>query len=212
MKTKYTKDSLIAFEDRVAQEFKDGKINCPVHLSGGNEDMLLSIFNTVNERDYVLSTHRNHYHYLLKGGDPEKLMAELRGEEGGCCGGKGRSMHIYDKSINFLTSAIVGGICSIGVGIALGVKKKYKGKKDRPMVWVFVGDGCEDSGFFVEAVRFGVSRDLPITFVIEDNDRAVEATKADRWHNHSQITSKNIIRYNYVSTKGHVGVGEFVSF
>ena len=126
MKTNWTSDSLIEFELKVKKEFEEGKINCPIHLSGGNEEQLISIFQMIEPEDYIISTHRNHYHYLLKGGDPDVLMAEIKGEVGGCCKGKGRSMHIYDPKLNFYTSAIVSGGCAIACGIALGIKKRFK--------------------------------------------------------------------------------------
>ena len=208
----WTKQRLIKFEAKVADAFKSGKINAPVHLCGGNEDQLISLFELVKPRDYVLSTHRNHYHYLLKGGSVRKLWDELLGLPTGICKGKGRSMHIFDTSINFYTSGIVGGMCAIGVGIALAIKKKYKKKKQRPMVWCFCGDGCEDSGHYIEAVRFGLSRNLPLTFILEDNDHAVESTKKERWHNYRRIDGSNIVRYSYTRTFPHVGVGKHVTF
>ena len=67
------KQDLIDFERRIADLYEDKKIPYPVHLSGGNEDQLIEIFREVREGDYVLSTHRSHYHYLLSGGPPEKL-------------------------------------------------------------------------------------------------------------------------------------------
>lgn len=212
MKTKWDKDTLLEFELKVKEEFEAGRINCPIHLSGGNEENLISIFELINPQDYVISTHRNHYHYLLKGGDPDVLMAEIKGEKNGCCGGVGRSMHIYDAGLNFYTTAVVGGGCGIAVGLALGIKKLHPDvTKKRPYVWCFQGDGAEDSGHFIEAVRFSASRGLPLTFIIEDNDFAVESTKRDRWHLFAPIMASNIIRYNYIRIFPHVGVGKHVS-
>ena len=203
----WTAAKLIAFEDKVKKLFKEGKINCPVHLSGGNESHLLHMFDTIKDKDYVLSTHRNHYHYLLKGGDPNALLDEIMGKETGICRGRGRSMHIYDHKLHFYTSAIVGGSCGIAVGLGLGLKKKRK----KAHVWCFVGDGAEDTGHYMEAVRFSVARKLPVTFVIEDNDLAVESTQKDRWHNYSPFYAPNVLVYNYTRTYPHVGVGEHVS-
>jgi pyruvate dehydrogenase E1 component alpha subunit len=212
MKTKWTTDSLLEFELKVKKEFEDGHINCPIHLSGGNEEALISIFELVNPQDYVISTHRNHYHYLLKGGDSDILMKEIRGEKGGCCGGVGRSMHIYDTKLNFYTTAVVAGGCAIAVGIGLGIKKLHPDtSKKRPYVWCFQGDGAEDSGHFMEAVRFSLARGLPVTFVIEDNDYAVESTKKDRWMNFAPMQANNIIRYTYSRIFPHVGIGKHVS-
>ena len=204
---KWTKEKLIKFEDEVKSLFEQGKINAPVHLSGGNEDQLITIFETIKPKDYVLSTHRNHYHYLLKGGKPSVLLNEILGKPTGCCKGKGRSMHIYDRRLNFFTSAIVGGCCAIAVGIALGLKKR----KSKAHVWCFVGDGGEDTGAFMTSVRFGLGRRLPLTFIIEDNDLAVESTKKDRWHNYSAFNAPNVLRYSYKRKYPHVGVGKHVS-
>ena len=213
MKRNWTSEELIEFEEKVANLFLKGTINCPIHLSGGNEDSLISIFGMIDDQDYVFSTHRNHYHYLLKGGSREALMAELLGLPTGICKGKGRSMHIYDTSINFYTSGIIGGTCAIAVGVGMAIKNKYrKSKKKVPMAWVFCGDGTEDSGHFTEAVRLGMARQLPVTFIIEDNDFAVDSTKVNRWHNYVPMGAKNILRYSYKRRYPHVGVGRHVSF
>ena len=210
---KWTPRLLEQFEQQVAKEFEEGRINTPIHLSGGNEGYLIGLFELIKPQDWVVSTHRNHYHYLLKGGSPERLMAEIRGEADGCCGGKGRSMHIFDKSINFISTAIVGGGPAIACGIGLAINKEWKGKGgEKPHVWCFIGDGGEDSGHLVEASRFALGRELPVTFVIEDNNLAVEATKEERWKAHPKYEAPNVIRYLYQRKYPHVGIGKYVSF
>ena len=205
---------LKAFEKDLAERFERGEINCPLHLSGGNEKQLISIFKEIDEKDWVFATHRNHYHYLLKGGDPKRLLDEILGKETGICKGQGRSMHIYDKALNFYTSAIVAGICAPAVGVALATKQEFGQDKNanRPYVWCFVGDGAEDSGHFAEAVRLANSRELPITFIVEDNDYSIDSTKAVRWHNYEPLTAKRILRYSYRRNYPHVGVGKWVNF
>lgn len=207
-KRDWTSEELKAFESEVAEEFKEGKIRCPIHLSGGNEEELIIIFKAIKDEDYVFSTHRSHYHFLLKGGSPILLMSELRGSANGVCGGFGRSMHIIDPSIRFYSSAIVGGTPGIAVGVGMGIKKK--GGKEH--VWCFIGDGGEDTGHFIEAVRFGYGRELPLTFIVEDNDLAVQSTKEMRWEHPLSLNMDNIIEYHYKRTYPHVGVGEFVEF
>ena len=121
-------------------------------------------------------------------------------------------MNICDPSINFYTSAIVAGNCAIAVGVGLSIKKELPQGKDRPHVWVFCGDGAEDSGHFVEAVRFSQARSLPMTFVVEDNDFAVESTKEQRWHSYAAVNIPNVIRYSYKRIYPHVGIGKHVTF
>ena len=216
MKT-LNKEQLIAFEEDLAERFEKGEINCPLHLCGGNEAELISIFENVNPQDYIFSTHRAHYHYLLKGGSPQRLLDEVLGKESGMCKGKGRSMHLYDNDINFFTSAIVGGNIAIAAGVAMAIKQltaiaSTTPIAETPHVWCFLCDGAEDSGWFVECARLANSRELPITFVVEDNDYSIDVPKHKRWHNHMPVESPNVVRYNYVRTWPHVGIGKHVSF
>lgn len=214
MKTKWSIASLRAFEAGLAKAFEEGKINAPLHLCGGNEKQLISIFKEINEKDWVLSTHRNHYHYLLKGGDESKLLDEVLGKSTGICKGQGRSMHIYDKKLNFYSSAIVAGTCAIACGVGMAIKQKHGTDQNsgRPHVWCFVGDGAEDSGHFVEAVRLANGRDLPVTFIIEDNDFSIDSTKVQRWHTYHAIMDTRILRYTYTRIYPHVGIGHWISF
>jgi TPP-dependent pyruvate/acetoin dehydrogenase alpha subunit len=201
-------DELIAFEQNCKKLFEQGKINCPLHLSGGNEAELIDFFKSIKHYDYVFSTHRSHYHYLLKGGSAKDLLDELQGKKTAVCKGRARSMNICDPRINFYASAIVAGSCAIAVGVALALKKK----KRKGVVWCFLGDGAEDSGHFVEAARFAYARGLPLTFIIEDNDLSVYATKEQRWHRHPAFNCPNVLRYDYIRTEPHVGIGKHVQF
>ena len=188
-----TKKDLIDFEQRIVNLFEDGQLPYLLHLSGGNEDELISIFRNISEGDYILSTHRSHYHYLLAGGDPYKLERMIY---------EGNSMFIFDKKLNFLTSSVLAGMPPIATGIDLSLKMKGSNNK----VWCFIGDGAEDEGNFYEAVRIVDGRDLPCTFIIEDNDRSVETKKKDRYGKDFQWPSC-VKRYTYKCTFPHAGTG-----
>lgn len=208
---KWTIQKLQDFEEDLKNMFERGEIRCPLHLSGGNENNLLALFDKIRPCDYVIASHRNHFHYLLKGGNPEKLVAEIKGLTFGINEGKARSMNICDPSINFYSTAIIAGGCAIACGIGLSVKKDSK-EQDRPHVYCFIGDGAEDSGHFVEALRFTNARQLPVTFVVEDNDYSTDSTKKDRWHNYSPVMHDNIVRYSYKRRYPHVGIGKRITF
>ncbi len=207
-KIRWTVKKLQDFEKELVSRFEKGAIRCPLHLCGGNEKQLMDIFKGIKKQDYVFSTHRNHYHYLLKGGSPENLMGEICNLDGAIYGGQARSMNFCDPDINFYSTAIVGGGCAIAVGVALSLKKEKKGAH----VWCFVGDGGEDGGHFMEAVRFALSRELPLSFIVEDNDRSTDSTRQERWHNYQPVVARNIIRYSYERVYPHVGIGKHVIF
>lgn len=198
------KDELIAFEKYIALLYDAGELPYLVHLSGGNEDQLIDIFRDISPDDYVFSTHRNHYHYLLHGGMPHDLTAKILA---------GKSMFVFDRARNFLSFSIVAAAPSIAAGVAWALKRKGSTKR----VWCFVGDGAEDEGHFYEAVRFVDGLNLPCTFIIEDNDRNVVCPRAERrgtssnfpWMDSNRFgaSSDHVRRYHYTATYPHGGSG-----
>jgi len=192
MRKKWAEEELIAFEDRIGELYLDNKLPFLFHLSGGNEKQLINIFENINEGDYVISNHRSHYHALLHGIPPETVEERIL---------NGRSMFIYDRSRNFFCSAIIGGTPAIAAGIAWALK--YKGSKQK--VWCFVGDGTEDNGHLYEAIRYVDGWDLPCTFVIENNDRSVEASNSERWGKSGDYNwnSPSVLKYKYDITYPH---------
>ncbi len=191
-----TREQLIAFEQRIVDRFAAGELPFLIHLSGGNEGQLIEIFKEAKEGDWFFSGHRSHFHYLLAGGSAarlEKLICE------------GRSMFVFDKERNFVTSSVLAGVCPIACGVALALKQS--GSSSR--VWCFIGDGGEDNGHFCEAVRYATGHDLPVTFVIEDNGRQVDTTYAQRWGTEERWNwnSPKVRRYHYTAKFPHGGAG-----
>ncbi len=199
MNINISKKELIEFENKIAEKWNNAEIPYYIHLSGGNEEQLIEIFRQINLEDYKISTHRSHYHYLLSGGSPKKLEKMIL---------EGRSMHIIDRDLNFISTAIVSGGPTMATGIALALKRK---KEDRH-VFCFLGDAAEEEGHFYEAVRYVDGHNLPCTFIIEDNDRSVETSKIERYGKSEMRWPSCVKRYNYKPTTPHAGTGEFVNF
>ena len=185
---------LIKFEEKIAKRFDDGELPYSVHFAGGNEDQLIEIFQDIKPGDYVFSTHRSHYHYLLHGGSPERLEQLIL---------DGKSMFVFDRALNFYSSSIVCATPTIAAGVAWALKRKGSDKK----VWCFIGDGAEDEGHFTEAARYVDGWNLPCTFVLEDNDRSVAATKKERWGEYEPVRFKCLDGYYYTPTYPHGGSG-----
>lgn len=192
-----TRDDLIAFEQEVAERFELGEIRGPVHLSGGNEDQLIEIFRDVKHTDWVFSTWRSHYHALLHGVPRGAVMSEIVA---------GRSMNLMCPEHRFFTSAIVGGICPIALGVAAAIKRK--GSPDS--VWCFVGDMASNTGAYMEAERYALGHDLPMRFVVEDNGLSTNTPTREAWGD--ECPSWKERWYNYKRAHPHVGIGKHVSF
>tara|TARA_B100000965_G_C19581546_1_gene753789 strand:+ start:707 stop:1681 length:975 start_codon:yes stop_codon:yes gene_type:complete len=153
-------------EESISKKYAEGKMRCPVHLSIGQEIVSAAFSQIMRKKDYAVSSHRCHGHYLSKGGDLNSMIAEIYGKETGCSGGKGGSMHLIDLNVNFMgSSAIVGNSIPIGAGLAMGSKLK----NEKKLSFVYFGDGAIEEGVFYESINFAVVKKLPVVFICENN-------------------------------------------
>lgn len=204
------------FERQIAADFDAGLIRAPVHLAGGNEEILIDIFRDIRPNDWVLTQWRSHFHALLKGVPPQQLRADIRA---------GRSISLCYPEYRILSSAIVGGVLPIAVGIALSIKRRrdaIHGKvverdvlvrpaSEEPQVWCFVGDMTAQTGMWSECVKYASYHGLPVQFVVENNGKSVCTDTAEAWgldNNPSVLTRF----YQYDLPYPHSGAGTHVRF
>jgi acetoin:2,6-dichlorophenolindophenol oxidoreductase subunit alpha len=154
-------------EERVAELLVANEIICPTHLYIGEEAVATGVCKALKTEDYVFSNYRGHGHYLAKGGDMNKMLAEFYGKVTGCCEGKGGSMHLIapDVSIIFGNTAIVAGQVAPAVGAALAIQLR----NEKRVSVVFLGDGATEQGVFFESLNFAALKKLPIIFICENN-------------------------------------------
>jgi 2-oxoisovalerate dehydrogenase E1 component len=137
-----------------------------LHLYIGEEATGAGVCAHLRRTDWVTSTHRGHGHALAKGGDPKRVMAELFGKADGICGGRGGTMHLYDRSIGlFGTNGIVG--AGIGHATGAGMSMRQQGRDDIGVS--FFGDGASNHGAFHEVLNFAAVQRAPAVFVCENN-------------------------------------------
>lgn len=164
-------------EETIAERYPQGEMRCPTHLSTGQEAVGVAAGMALRREDQAVSTHRSHAHYLGKGGDLKRMIAELYGKETGCSRGRGGSMHLVDVSVGFLAStAIVGNSIAVGVGAALSNKLLGNGL----VSCVFMGDAIAETGVFHESINFAVLKSLPVLFICENNLYSVYTHLRDR--------------------------------
>ena len=154
------------FEEKAGTIFSQGQLAGFLHLYIGEEAVGAGVCAALNDDDYIVSTHRGHGHLIAKGGDVNKIMAELFGKSTGYCKGKGGSMHVADFSKGMLGACgIVGGGIPIAVGAALTIKRKHTNQ----VAVTFFGDGASNEGSFHESINFAAAQNLPVIVLVENN-------------------------------------------
>ena len=154
------------FEESLVPLKREGLAKGPLHLCVGQEAVGIGATAPLRRDDVVTSTHRGHAHYLGKGADPRRLMAEILGRATGYGKGKAGHMLICDVEVGLIGgTGIVGGHLSVATGQALALKQLGT---DRVVV-CFFGDGAANEGAFHEALNIGALWKLPVIYLCENN-------------------------------------------
>lgn len=196
------------FNEYIKRRYEEGKIKAPIHLHGCNnecqEKELVKIFKNITDKDWIFSTWRSHWHWILSGRHLGKLKSIIT---------SGNSMHVFGD--NFFTSAIVGGIAPIAIGVAWSLKKK----RSKSHVYCFLGDMGATTGIAMESIRYACGHELPITFIVEDNGLSVSSDSREIWGckncekgDSCLFGNKKITRYVYSRKYPHAGTGKFIMF
>ena len=155
------------FEEAAGRLAEAAKLPGFLHLYVGEEAVAAGVCTALNDDDHITSTHRGHGHLVAKGGDFNRMMAELMGKATGYCKGKGGSMHISDLSLGMLGA---NGIVGAGTPIAVGAAFANKYKKNGNVAVSFFGDGATNIGAFHEAANMACALHLPMVFICENNE------------------------------------------
>ena len=186
-----------AFEEEMLALDREGLAHGPVHASVGQEGAVVSAMSMLRTSDQINGPHRGHHLFLAKSlnyvdsgsYDPAlspppapvaellyRTMAEIMGLTPGFCKGRGGSMHLrWDEAGVIGTNAIVGG----GVPLANGAAWSKKRLGNGDVVFTFFGDGACHIGNVLESLNLAALYDLPIGFIIENNQYAVSTTLAE---------------------------------
>jgi pyruvate dehydrogenase E1 component alpha subunit len=154
------------FEEKAAEAYSSGKIGGFCHLYIGQEAVAIGALSAIRKDDYVLTSYREHAHAIAKGMTPESVMAELYGKSGGCSKGKGGSMHMFDREVNFLGGhGIVAGQIPLATGVAFATKYKNTDQ----VTLCFFGEAAVNQGAFHESLNMAQLWKLPCIYICENN-------------------------------------------
>lgn len=171
------------YEETMEKVYMEGKIPAfnigagtvpgEMHLANGQEPAAVGICAHLTDDDTVASPHRPHHHAIAKGVDLKRMTAEIFGKETGLSKGKGGHMHLFDPSVKFACSGIVGAGIPQAVGAALAGKKQGQNN----VAVAFIGEGAVNSGAFHEALNLAAIWKLPVIIVVEDNQYGISVPK-----------------------------------
>lgn len=164
------------FEARCVELYQAQQIRGFLHLYDGEEAVAVGVMGTLEPRDAVVATYREHGQALARGVPMNAVMAEMLGKAEGCSRGRGGSMHLFDAERRFFGgNAIVGGGLPLAVGIALADQRLRPGA----ITACFFGEGAVTEGAFHESMNLAAIWKLPVLFVCENNLYAMGVPLAD---------------------------------
>ncbi len=171
------------YEERLQEEYLEGKqpafdisagpIPGELHLAAGHEASGAGVCAHLRDDDTVTAPHRPHHVAIAKGVDLKRMTAEIFGRRTGLCEGRGGHMHLFDPDVNFACSGIIAEGCPPAVGAAMAAKKR----NEDSVAVAFLGEGAVNQGGFFESLNLAAVQDLPVVFVVEDNDWAISMPK-----------------------------------
>jgi pyruvate dehydrogenase E1 component alpha subunit len=154
------------FEEEAGRQYQKAKAGGFLHLAIGEEATIVGTTSVIRPDDYLIGTYRTHGHAIARGTDPKNVMAELFGRVDGTSGGRGGSMHVFDRERRFMGGyGVVGGNLPLAAGLALS--SDYRGT-DEVTVCMF-GDGASNTGNFGETMNLAALWKLPVVFLVENN-------------------------------------------
>ena len=154
------------FEEKAAEVYVAGKIGGFCHLYIGQEAVAVGSISAIGKDDYAIGSYREHGQALAKGMSARSIMAELYGKVTGCSKGKGGSMHMFNKEVNFVGGhGIVGGQIPLATGLAFA--SKYQGT-DKVTLCYF-GEAAVNQGAFHESLNMAQLWKLPCIYICENN-------------------------------------------
>lgn len=151
-----------------------GLVPGEMHLAAGQEPVAAGVCAHLTADDAVTATHRPHHFALAHGVDLDRMTAEIFGREGGLGHGRGGHMHLFDPATHFSCS----GIIAEGYPPALGQAFAFRARGTDRIAVAVTGEGAANQGAFHESLNLAASWQLPVVFVVEDNDWGISVPRS----------------------------------
>ncbi|MDR2849080.1 MAG: thiamine pyrophosphate-dependent dehydrogenase E1 component subunit alpha [Verrucomicrobiota bacterium] len=163
------------FEEAIERLFLEGRVMGTAHTCIGQEAIAVGTAAALEPRDALTTTHRGHGHFLARGADAGRAMAELFGRDTGYSHGRGGSQMMMEPALGFFgANGITGGSIPFATGVALDAKLRGTGR----VTVCFFGDGASNQGVFHESLNIAALWKLPVLYIAENNGYAMSTATA----------------------------------
>jgi len=163
------------FEEAIERLFLQGRMMGTAHTCIGQEAVAVGVAAALAPQDAMTTTHRGHGHFLARGADAGRALAELFGRETGYSRGRGGSQMMMDTSIGFYgANGITGGSIPFATGLALDAQLRRSGR----VTACLFGDGASNQGTFHESINIAALWRLPVLYIVENNGYAMSMPTA----------------------------------
>lgn len=163
------------FEEAIERLFLEGRIMGTAHTCIGQEAVAVGVAAALGPQDAMTTTHRGHGHFLARGADAGRALAELFGRETGYSRGRGGSQMMMDPAIGFYgANGITGGSIPFATGLALDAQLRRSGR----VTACLFGDGASNQGTFHESINIAALWRLPVLYIVENNGYAMSMSTA----------------------------------
>lgn len=156
-------------EERGLALYRQGKVPGSFFDGAGQEAIPAGTAFALAPRDRLCITCRDLAAHLIRGVAPRRVFAQLMGLADGVTAGKDGNVHFADPSLGCVSMvSMLPDMMPVACGLALAAKTRGE---DR-VALTYHGDGSTSNGTWHEAVNFAAVLELPVVFVLENNQFA----------------------------------------
>jgi TPP-dependent pyruvate/acetoin dehydrogenase alpha subunit len=156
-------------EERAMKLYRQGKVPGSFYDGFGQEAVSAGAAFAMAPEDRLCVLHRDLAAHLVRGVEPERIFAQYMARDGGITRGRDANVHFGDRRLGCV--GMVSMLPDMMV-VATGMAMAFKLRGERRCALTWVGDGATSRGDFHEAMNWAGVQQLPVIFVLENNQYA----------------------------------------
>ncbi|MGH2449332.1 MAG: thiamine pyrophosphate-dependent dehydrogenase E1 component subunit alpha [Chloroflexota bacterium] len=154
---------------RVRTLYLQGQVTGGVYSQVGHEAISVGSAYALRAEDIIAPMHRDLGAHLVRGMEPERIMAQIMARAGGFTRGRDNALHIGDLKRRVLPQI---SMLATSIPVAVGAALAGRQRGEDSVSLSYVGDGGINLGDFHEGLNFAAALRLPFVLIVENNQYA----------------------------------------